>query len=64
MLNYVRRLGKWVKSPIGTWFFKSIYTSDSIKKSGKLMFTYLDKVVEEIDKEILCKSSLIMPLIM
>ena len=39
-----------VNSPVDTWFLKSIDASDSIK-NGKLMFTYLDEVVEEIGEE-------------
>ena len=40
-----------VNTPTGTWFFKSVDASNSIKKNGKLLFTYLDNIVEEIGEE-------------
>ena len=52
-----------MNSPLDTWFLNSIDASNSIK-SGELMFTYLDDVVEEIGKENVGKSLLIMCLIM
>ncbi|CAL8153282.1 unnamed protein product [Prunus armeniaca] len=39
-----------VNSPAGTWFLKSIDTSDSIK-NGTLLFKYLDDVVKEVGEE-------------
>ena len=36
---------------VGTWFLKSIYASDMIKKNGELMFQHLDEVAEEIGEE-------------
>ena len=39
-----------VNSPTGTWVFKSIDASDTIK-NGEIMFKHLDEVVEEIGKD-------------
>lgn len=36
-----------VNSLVGSWFMKSIDASNTIK-NGKLMFKYLDELVEEI----------------
>lgn len=51
-----------VNNPTTTWFLKSIDVSDTIK-NGKLMFKYLDEMVEEVGEENMCKSLLIMLLI-
>ena len=52
-----------VNSPIGIWFLKSIDTFDSIK-NGELMFAYLVRWLKKLVRRMLCKSSLIMRIIM